>query len=164
MPKCFAQFLYGPTDAETVWGAPGNRPRSGAGCSARQAAEPHPSHCVTFLLVIQAAEESYTCVCCPTINEDINRYISTHFRVYCPLKVSLMISCLGLTLVNAERTERMLLRFNRQCLDLSTLKTPLQEPKHYCNFYIYQPNLKSHKICLAQHSPFSMSFPISLHY
>lgn len=50
----------GVTGAEVVWGAPGNRPRSGVGCSARQAAKPPSSHCVAFLLVIQAAKDVVT--------------------------------------------------------------------------------------------------------
>lgn len=61
-PKSFAPFSYGPAGAEMVWGAPGNKPCSGAGCSARQAAKPPSSHCVAFLLVIQAAKDIVTLV------------------------------------------------------------------------------------------------------
>lgn len=66
--------------------------------------------------------------CHPTINKDINRYSSTHFRLCCPLKLSL-IPCLGLMLVKAECTEHTLLRFNRQRLDILIPNTPLQKPK-----------------------------------
>lgn len=53
---------------------------------------------------------------------------------------------LGLTLIIDECTECGLLWFNKQCLGPRTLKTPLQWPKYYCNFYIHQLSLK---ICLV---------------
>lgn len=129
-----------------------------------QAAWPLGCRATLFLLSVFSAcntgckGHSYPCACCPAINKDINRYISTRFRPCCPLKVSLTICCLGLMLINDECTECELLWFNRQCLGPGTLKTPLQYTKYYCNFYIHQLSLQ---ICLAQHNPFSTPFPIS---
>lgn len=59
---------------------------------------------------------SHPCACCPAINKSIDRCISTCLRPCCPLKVSLMICCLGFMSINDECTECGLLWFNRQCL------------------------------------------------